>query len=262
MTERRLTENPLTLERLAKRHGISRERVRQIEVGAVAKLARSVRESARLQGGGGSGAAGGPGARARPRRLSGPDPAAVTETGAFAAAADLAGATLTAAVFGGMVFFAFVYAPLVFTKLPAATAGAFIRAVFPVYYKAMGGAALAAGASASAPRRSVGHDRRRRRVLRGDAAADAADQRRPRRLPRRDAGRTTPAAKTFGRLHRLSVAVNFAQMLAVLVVLVRLLAAAPEPAQPARLFIISVARTSAARMPGSIAECPASGTMM
>jgi RNA polymerase sigma-32 factor len=48
VTERRLTENPLTLERLAKRYGISRERVRQIEAGAVAKLARSVRESARL----------------------------------------------------------------------------------------------------------------------------------------------------------------------------------------------------------------------
>ena len=46
--ERRLTENPLTLERLAKRYGISRERVRQIEAGAVAKLARSVRESDRL----------------------------------------------------------------------------------------------------------------------------------------------------------------------------------------------------------------------
>lgn len=48
VTERRLTENPLTLERLAERYGISRERVRQIEAGAVAKLARSVRESARL----------------------------------------------------------------------------------------------------------------------------------------------------------------------------------------------------------------------
>ncbi len=46
--ERRLTENPLTLERLAKRYGISRERVRQIEAGAVSKLTRSVRDSARV----------------------------------------------------------------------------------------------------------------------------------------------------------------------------------------------------------------------
>lgn len=47
VTERRLTEDPLTLERLAQRYGISRERVRQIEAGAVAKLTRSVRDSAR-----------------------------------------------------------------------------------------------------------------------------------------------------------------------------------------------------------------------
>ncbi len=45
--ERRLTEDPLTLERLAARYGISRERVRQIEAGAVAKLTRTVRDSAR-----------------------------------------------------------------------------------------------------------------------------------------------------------------------------------------------------------------------
>ncbi|MBL8660813.1 MAG: RNA polymerase sigma factor RpoH [Rhodospirillales bacterium] len=48
VVERRLTENPLTLERLAARYGISRERVRQIEAGAVAKLARSVRDAARV----------------------------------------------------------------------------------------------------------------------------------------------------------------------------------------------------------------------
>jgi hypothetical protein len=35
---------------------------------------------------------------------------------------------------GGMIFFAAVMAPLVFTKLPASEAGEFIRAVFPVYY--------------------------------------------------------------------------------------------------------------------------------
>jgi len=44
VTERRLTEDPLTLEKLAQRYGISRERVRQIEAGAVAKLTRSVRD--------------------------------------------------------------------------------------------------------------------------------------------------------------------------------------------------------------------------
>ena len=39
-----------------------------------------------------------------------------------------------ALLLGGMIFFAAVMAPLVFTKLAAAQAGTFIRAVFPVYY--------------------------------------------------------------------------------------------------------------------------------
>lgn len=45
VVERRLTENPLTLERLAARYGISRERVRQIEVRAFEKLQKSVRNA-------------------------------------------------------------------------------------------------------------------------------------------------------------------------------------------------------------------------
>ena len=39
-----------------------------------------------------------------------------------------------ALLLGGMIFFAAVMAPLVFTRLPAKQAGAFIRAVFPIYY--------------------------------------------------------------------------------------------------------------------------------
>jgi hypothetical protein len=148
----------------------------------------------------------------------------MTETGLFAGAADLAGGTLSAAVFGGMVFFAFVYAPLVFTKLPAAQAGAFIRAVFPVYYKAMGGAALAAGALLL-PRGeafvmiAVGAVFFAVMLLlmpRINAARDASLA--------GEAGATAPAATTFSRLHRLSVVINFVQMLAVLAVVLRLLA--------------------------------------
>ena len=40
----------------------------------------------------------------------------------------------TAVLLGGMVFFAAIMAPLVFTRLPGPQAGPFIRAVFPVYY--------------------------------------------------------------------------------------------------------------------------------
>lgn len=45
----------------------------------------------------------------------------------------------TAALFGGMVGFSFLFAPLVFAKLPAETAGRFIREVFPRYYLCIAG---------------------------------------------------------------------------------------------------------------------------
>jgi RNA polymerase sigma-32 factor len=47
VTERHLRDQPQTLEQLSVRFGISRERVRQIEVGALAKLKRAVRRVAR-----------------------------------------------------------------------------------------------------------------------------------------------------------------------------------------------------------------------
>lgn len=47
-------------------------------------------------------------------------------------------------LFGGMIFFAAVMTPLIFTNLPAKTAGGFMRAVFPVYYAYTGSLMLAA----------------------------------------------------------------------------------------------------------------------
>ncbi len=46
LTERRLKENPVTLEELSKEYGISRERVRQIEVRAFEKLQKAMRNAA------------------------------------------------------------------------------------------------------------------------------------------------------------------------------------------------------------------------
>ncbi len=46
LTERRLKEDPLTLEDLSQEYGISRERVRQIEVRAFEKLQRAIRKAA------------------------------------------------------------------------------------------------------------------------------------------------------------------------------------------------------------------------
>jgi RNA polymerase sigma-32 factor len=45
LTERRLKENPATLEHLSRRYGISRERVRQIEVRAFEKLQKTVKNA-------------------------------------------------------------------------------------------------------------------------------------------------------------------------------------------------------------------------
>ena len=46
LTERRLKDEPTTLEDLSKEYGISRERVRQIEVRAFEKLQKSIRNAA------------------------------------------------------------------------------------------------------------------------------------------------------------------------------------------------------------------------
>jgi RNA polymerase sigma-32 factor len=46
LTERRLRDDPITLEDLSKEYGISRERVRQIEVRAFEKLQKSIRNAA------------------------------------------------------------------------------------------------------------------------------------------------------------------------------------------------------------------------
>jgi RNA polymerase sigma-32 factor len=46
LTERRLKDNPTTLEELAAEYGVSRERVRQIEVRAFEKLQKAMRAAA------------------------------------------------------------------------------------------------------------------------------------------------------------------------------------------------------------------------
>jgi len=50
LAERRLKDNPATLEELSQEYGISRERVRQIEVRAFEKLQKAIRNAAREQG--------------------------------------------------------------------------------------------------------------------------------------------------------------------------------------------------------------------
>jgi hypothetical protein len=123
---------------------------------------------------------------------------------------------LTGIILGGMAFFAFVFAPLVFMKLPGEVAGGFIRQVFPVYYRAF--AALSALAALAAWGRVDAL------VLGVIAAAFlfAWLWLMPRINEARDAARGDDAAAVrFGRLHRLSVAINAVQMIAVFIVFVR-----------------------------------------
>lgn len=139
-------------------------------------------------------------------------------------AIDVAAGVVVSGVFGGMIFFAFVFAPLVFVKLPAETAGHFIRAVFPVYYTVMAAASLVAGALLL-PRWDAA-------VMLAIGLAFLAAQSflMPKINDARDASLANTgdaaASRTFARLHRLSVIVNFVQMLAVLAILIRLFSGA------------------------------------
>ena len=49
LTQRRLLDDPVTLEDLSQHYGISRERVRQIEVRAFEKLQKSMKTAASAQ---------------------------------------------------------------------------------------------------------------------------------------------------------------------------------------------------------------------
>ena len=130
-----------------------------------------------------------------------------------------AGLFSTALLFGSMMFFSAVMAPLIFVKLGGEAAGRFIRQVFPWYYLVV--IALAAvGAAALAVPRPVDAA-----VLGAVAAVGVAARQvlMPMINRARDAMLAGDAAsKTrFSRLHRLSVWINAAQIVAVAVVLAR-----------------------------------------
>lgn len=129
----------------------------------------------------------------------------------------LAGALLL----GAMAFFSFIVAPMVFVQLEAPLAARVIRALFPAYYLVITGL----GAATALPLAIAGRP--------ADAAAMAfvagfAALLRQGLLPRLDALRAAKeagdaaAAQRFARLHRASVAVNMAQLLATGAVLLRL----------------------------------------
>ncbi len=132
---------------------------------------------------------------------------------------------VVALVLGGMVFFAAFMTPIVFAKLPRETAGTFLAQVFPVYYQAMAVAAalavlLAGIADLAQP---IGANT----VLLVLVALGFVGARYallPRIERHRDGARAgnPDAMRAFAQLHRRSVFLNLAQMVAVAVVLVNM----------------------------------------
>jgi len=134
-------------------------------------------------------------------------------------ALDTLGLLATAALFGSMAFFSAVIAPLIFIKLEAATAGAFIRQVFPWYYIVIGLLSSLRAASFVLIRPVDAA------IL--IAVALGAYVSRQQIMPRiniqRDLAKEgdSAAEDRFNRLHRVSVWINGAQLLGVLAVMLR-----------------------------------------
>ncbi len=128
----------------------------------------------------------------------------------------VAALVLVAALFGGMLFFAALFAPLVFRTLPREEAAAFMRTIFPTYHRTMGIIALIA-ILPLAPQWSYGPEVATLAVVAaGFIFANSVLR------PRIDAARDSGNRALFRRLHRASVIINMAQLVAVTVVLVRL----------------------------------------
>jgi hypothetical protein len=119
-----------------------------------------------------------------------------------------------------MLFFSFVMAPLIFAQLDEATAGRFIRAVFPWYYVILGVLSLLAGLFmfVSAPLEAG--------VMLGVASLAMVSRQvlmpRINRLRDQARGGDTRADSQFNQLHRLSVVINMVQLIGVTLVLILL----------------------------------------
>lgn len=123
---------------------------------------------------------------------------------------------LVAALFGGMLFFAALFAPLVFRTLPRDDAATLMRGIFPVYHRVMGIVAILA-ILPLAPQWSYGPEVATLAVVAaGFIFANTVLR------PRIDAARESGRTAAFRRLHRASVLLNMAQLIAVAVTLVRL----------------------------------------
>ena len=130
----------------------------------------------------------------------------------------LVGLVSVATLFGSMAFFSGVIAPLIFTKLDEATAGRFVRSIFPWYYLAIAGLSLlaTAGLLAIHPLEAA---------IMGIIALGAVFARQflmPRINDYRDrmVEGDKKAERAFAGLHRFSVGINGVQLIGAFTVLV------------------------------------------
>lgn len=130
--------------------------------------------------------------------------------------AQLIAGLAVAVAFGGMTFFSAVMAPLVFTKLPVGTAGAFIREVFPWYYLSIGViSALAAVLLLFASQQLA--------AALTIVVAFGFWYARQILMPRINSARDAGKPRLFNRLHRFSVGINLVQWVLLAAVLTSLL---------------------------------------
>jgi Domain of unknown function (DUF4149) len=123
---------------------------------------------------------------------------------------------LLAALFGGMLAFMAVFTPLAFARLPAETAGAFIRSVFPVYYRVCGILSLLAALPLVPAHAYMAEVATLVLVAGGFVLANAVLR------PAAERARAEGRDARFRRLHRVSVLLHLVQFGAVTIVLVRL----------------------------------------
>ena len=128
----------------------------------------------------------------------------------------VAALVLVAALFGGMLMFMAVFAPLVFRNLPEATAAAFMRALFPVFYRVGGILALVAALPLVPARSYMPEITVLVIVAGGFLFADKVLR------PRLNRARDESRKDDFRRLHGISMVIHLVQFIAVAVVLVRL----------------------------------------
>jgi hypothetical protein len=130
----------------------------------------------------------------------------------------LVGLVSVATLFGSMVFFSGIIAPLIFTKLDEATAGRFVRSIFPWYYLVIAGLSLLATASLFAIHTLEA-------AIMAIIALGAVFARQflmPRINDYRDrmVEGDKKAEKAFAGLHRFSVGINGVQLIGAFTVLV------------------------------------------